>query len=78
MHEQILPRPWTCEWGRFGGPGGTAVVTDGHAAFWKCCHPVLRASPRPLAPEDCEYCAFWSLAPRLRPVRTPRYEDEPA
>jgi hypothetical protein len=53
--------PWTCRWGRFGGP--VPVQTVYRATFWSCLHP-SRPTESPWVDEPiCEACACWAQRP---------------
>jgi hypothetical protein len=52
--------PWTCKWGRFGGPV-RPLETDKHGfVFWMCGHPD-EPEPRPLTRGSCESCRLWDM-----------------
>jgi hypothetical protein len=60
--------PWTCEWGRFGVViqdlgAGQSRVDD---VFWACHHPDRAPDVRVTRRDECQQCAFWVRAARLR------------
>ena len=64
----IRRTPWTCRWGRFGVAiedlGSTWKVDE---KFWACHNPDRGPDVEVTKRAECEHCAFWRLAPRLRP-----------
>jgi hypothetical protein len=56
--QTIRKVPWTCRWGRFGGPvADTGEVGPGFR-FWVCGHPEIGA-PRLLGRDACAECRYW-------------------
>lgn len=53
--------PWTCKWGRFGGPVQPPERVVSGFVFWMCDHPA-EASPRPLTRGSCDSCPRWERA----------------
>lgn len=51
--------PWTCRWGRFGGPVTEAGTVAPGFLFWVCGHPTAGA-PKLLGRDTCEACAWWA------------------
>lgn len=56
--------PWTCRWGRFGGPVDGPVPPEHGFVFWVCVHPE-RSQRRLLSRGSCEDCPRWEPARRL-------------
>jgi hypothetical protein len=52
--------PWTCKWGRFGGPVRPLEATAAGFVFWMCSHP-NEPAPQPLPRGCCEQCPFWEM-----------------
>lgn len=52
--------PWTCKWGRFGGPVSHAETSVRGFVFWTCGHPE-EPEPRPLTRGSCDTCTKWEL-----------------
>lgn len=50
--------PWTCKWGRFGGPVRPGENGVPGFVFWTCGHPD-EPGPRPLTRGSCESCPNW-------------------
>ncbi len=50
--------PWTCKWGRFGGPVNARDEVSPGFAFWVCGRPQGTA-PRLLGRDDCVKCDRW-------------------
>ncbi len=50
--------PWTCKWGRFGGPVESRDAEMPGFVFWMCGYPAERG-PQPLARGSCESCPNW-------------------
>lgn len=58
---QTLRRvPWTCRWGRFGGPVPPLETGTPGFVFWMCGHPD-EPTPRPLTRGSCEACPNWDM-----------------
>jgi hypothetical protein len=56
---QTLRRvPWTCCWGRFGGPVHAREDVAPGFLFWVCGHPQAGA-PRLLDRDSCTRCDRW-------------------
>ena len=49
--------PWTCKWGRFGGPMRSKDASG--FVFWTCGLLQERSEPRPLGRDTCERCPDW-------------------
>jgi hypothetical protein len=58
--------PWTCRWGRFGGPVKAAGVATQGFVFWVCGHPHETGAPRPLDRGACESCPRWEAVNEVR------------
>ncbi|HXW08267.1 MAG TPA: hypothetical protein VD833_23755 [Vicinamibacterales bacterium] len=56
--------PWTCKWGRFGGPIETAIESAHGFVFWRCANPML-SHPNVLQRGMCEACRLWEAAPEF-------------
>jgi hypothetical protein len=55
---QLRHVPWTCRWGRFGGPVQPSASTFRGFVFWVCLHP--QAEPHRLLDRgSCEGCPWW-------------------
>ena len=52
--------PWTCQWGRFGGPVPALQVEVRGFVFWMCGHPD-EPTPQPLTRGSCEQCSRWKM-----------------
>lgn len=52
--------PWTCKWGRFGGPIEATIHEAPGFVFWTCAHPEEQP-PRPLNRGTCEQCPRWEV-----------------
>jgi hypothetical protein len=52
--------PWTCKWGRFGGPVRPLETTVAGFVFWTCDHP-NEPVPRPLDRGSCDQCPYWEM-----------------
>ena len=50
--------PWTCRWGRFGGPVDAPAGMGPGFVFWVCAHPG-EGGLRPLDRDSCERCPDW-------------------
>ena len=50
--------PWTCKWGRFGGPVNARDEVSPGFVFWVCGHPQTEG-PRLLERNDCAACGRW-------------------
>ena len=50
--------PWTCKWGRFGGPVRPSETGVPGFVFWMCGHPD-EPGPQPLTRGSCESCPNW-------------------
>lgn len=50
--------PWTCRWGRFGGPVDSNDSSAPGFVFWVCGHPETMG-PKVLGRDLCETCARW-------------------
>jgi hypothetical protein len=61
--------PWTCRWGRFGGPVEPRDTTPHGFVFWFCMHPDLPAG-RLLDRGSCELCPMWEPAAEFDEART--------
>jgi hypothetical protein len=61
--------PWTCRWGRFGGPIDSAGTPVRGFVFWLCGHPDAPAG-RLLDRGSCEACTNWEAADEF--VERPR------
>jgi hypothetical protein len=61
--QSIRHVPWTCRWGRFGGPVLRADEDAPGFLFWVCDHPALaRPLPRVLNRQQCAQCPLWERA----------------
>jgi len=61
--ESIRHVPWTCRWGRFGGPVTPSSETRPGFLFWVCDHPVkAERHPRILDRDGCAVCPNWERA----------------
>lgn len=58
--------PWTCRWGRFGGPVQASGAAAPGFVFWVCGHPEETAGPRPLGRGACENCPRWEAVNEVR------------
>jgi hypothetical protein len=58
--------PWTCRWGRFGGPVQAAGAATQGFVFWVCGHPQEAETGRPLDREACERCPNWEPVNAVR------------
>jgi hypothetical protein len=66
MQTSVKHVPWTCRWGRFGGPMDvTSVARNPGFVFWICGHPAADG-PRPLDRDSCERCPDWEPAETFR------------
>ena len=62
MENQPLRRvPWTCTWGRFGGPIDAARAPAPGFVFWVCGHPDTNGAGL-LDRSTCETCPRWETA----------------
>lgn len=50
--------PWTCRWGRFGGPVDSPAGNAPGFVFWVCGHPDKKG-PKLLDRGSCEVCSLW-------------------
>jgi hypothetical protein len=63
--------PWTCRWGRFGGPVDPSARTNRGFAFWVCVHP--QAEPHRLLDRgSCEGCPWWEAMEKFDEQREDR------
>jgi hypothetical protein len=60
MSLSVRQVPWTCRWGRFGGPVEQPGSGAAGFVFWVCAHPEI--SPRLLERGSCEHCPHWEPA----------------
>ena len=59
MPQQSLRHvPWTCRWGRFGGPVEPPGQATHGFVFWVCTHP-MQDHPSVPARGACEACEWW-------------------
>ena len=59
--QSIRHVPWTCRWGRFGGPVMVAEKGTPGFLFWVCGHPDSQAH-RALDRQTCRECHRWEPA----------------
>ena len=65
---QVLRRvPWTCRWGRFGGPVPPMHMCVPGFVFWTCECPRLEADSRLPGRGACEHCPDWEPRSRVAP-----------
>jgi hypothetical protein len=57
--QSIRHVPWTCKWGRFGGPVDNPAVPAQGFVFWTCGHPEIGDVQAALARGSCENCPKW-------------------
>jgi hypothetical protein len=66
MPQQSLRHvPWTCRWGRFGGPVEASAQSPRGFVFWVCGHP-LNDRPRLLDRTACQECPLWEPGEEFR------------
>lgn len=56
--ESARREPWTCKWGRFGGPVNARDEVSPGFVFWVCGHPQTDG-PQLLGRDDCASCTRW-------------------
>jgi hypothetical protein len=58
--------PWTCRWGRFGGPvPATPAAPAPGFVFWVCAHPESNG-PKVLDHGSCDECVRWEPLDELK------------
>lgn len=58
--------PWTCKWGRFGGPVNARDEVAPGFVFWICGHPDADG-PRLLGRDECDGCRRWTAPETQEP-----------
>jgi hypothetical protein len=62
--------PWTCRWGRSGGPVDPNDTSAPGFVFWVCGHPET-LGPKVLGSGSCETCGRWEKLESLQPAGRP-------